>query len=64
VLKDNHIPLVNGYECLTFGHKFADKEVANYYSHSHELIQELQKDEWQGGYVEISENSKLRDLLN
>ena len=41
VLDKGHIALVNGHECLTWGHDLEDPVTKNYYPNSHPIVQEL-----------------------
>jgi hypothetical protein len=64
VLEDNHIAIVNGYECLTWGHEFKDNEVANYYSRSHPLIQKILSKTGPDKIIKITQDGELKNLLN
>jgi hypothetical protein len=57
VLEDTHIALVNGYECVTWGHAFKGDKVKHAYYGSQKVINDLMMFEgWNNGKVTIEEN--------
>jgi hypothetical protein len=38
ILRESHIALVNGYECVTWGHSFEDEKVKDYFGVNHPIV--------------------------
>jgi len=63
VLKDGHVMVINGVECVTLGHEFQDEVVQHNYFGSKRVIEDLQKSHgWSLGLVQFNSGCLVRDV--
>jgi len=63
VLKENHIMIINGIQCVTLGHNFKGEVVQHAYFGSKHIIEDLQKMRgWQSGQIQFSSGCMMKSL--
>jgi hypothetical protein len=64
-LKEEHIMIINGVECVTLGHNFEEEVVKHPYFGSNLIVEDLKKIRgWESGLIQFASGCMIRDSKN